>query len=92
MPAWEKPGELLKSKIRPTQSQRYDPSAVVWVQNTMAVREKSSNHYDGTPGQSTIRKKFVTHKQRKERGVHAASAFDCQIRLEIYDRADVEAG
>src|SRR6266540_2654652 len=60
MPAWEKPESLLKSKIQPTRSQRYNPSAVIWVQNTMAVREKSLNHYDGTPGQSTIRKKFVT--------------------------------
>ncbi len=33
---------------------------VVWVQNAMPVREKPSNRYDGTPGQSTIRKKLVT--------------------------------
>ncbi len=47
-------------------SQRYDPTAVAWVQETMAAREKPSNCYDDTPGQSTIRKKFVTRADRSE--------------------------
>ena len=64
MPAWEKSESLLKSKIQPTRSQRYNPSAVIWVQNTMAVREKPSKCYDGTPGQSTIRIKSVTDERR----------------------------
>ena len=36
--------------IQPSWSQRYDQSAVLWVQNAMAVRNKSSNLYDASLG------------------------------------------
>jgi len=41
-------------------SQRYDQSAVIGVQNTMAARNKSSNHYDARSGRITIGNKSVT--------------------------------
>jgi hypothetical protein len=45
--------------IQPTWSQRYDQSAVLWVQNAMAARNKSLNPYVGRSGRNTIGIKSV---------------------------------
>jgi hypothetical protein len=57
-----KTGEPSEIKNPTNRSQRCDPSAVVRVQNTMAVRDKPLNRYDydGTSGRNTITKKDVT--------------------------------
>jgi hypothetical protein len=89
MAAWEKPESPLKSKIQPTRSQRYDRSAVVWVQNTMAVREESSNRYDGTPGQNAIRKKDVTAAPAPNRFFPGTARAMVGVQGSLYDQKKV---
>ncbi len=43
-----------KIGCRPTRSQPYDQSAVIWDQNTTTVRSNPSNRYDRSCGQFTI--------------------------------------
>jgi hypothetical protein len=50
-PIWESSQTPTKKlSICPTRSQRYDQSVVMWLQNTMPVRDKYSNRYDRSSG------------------------------------------
>src|ERR1039458_7502708 len=51
---------LKEFQNQPTASQRCDRSAVIWLQNTMAVRDKRSNRYDRGPGRTTMGIRSVT--------------------------------
>ena len=59
-PTWESHQARLKTSIGPTRSQRYDQSVVMWLHNTMAVRDEYSKRYDLSSGQITMTKKDVT--------------------------------
>lgn len=49
-----------KLKTQPTPSYAYDPNAAIWARNTMPIRDKTSNRYDASSGQSTMAEKDVT--------------------------------
>jgi hypothetical protein len=71
MPAWEKPACLPRTAIQPSRPQRYDESAVIRLQNTMAARDNPSNPYD---------RKFGTKYDGNQSGNNWAAKYDATMR------------
>lgn len=66
-------------KIQPTPSHAYDVSAAIWARITAALRDKTSNPYDASSGQSTMAEKDVTVRP-------ARSVLDCASPLALSHR------
>ena len=60
MPVWETLVFTCKIQNQPTAPHRYDQSAAIWVQKTMAFLDKCSTSFGPSSGQITMGIKSVT--------------------------------